>query len=87
MGQQYENISFLGIPNPIYNAKKCIYWYTKACNQRHAEACNNLSNFYAKGEGCQQNFDFSMELLKRSAELGSVLGKKNYKRELKRIFK
>ncbi|WP_295712292.1 tetratricopeptide repeat protein [Mucilaginibacter sp.] len=87
MGQQYEDIGFLGMPNPMYNAKKCVYWYTKAVEKGHAEACNNLSNFYALGDGCKQDFDMALGLLKRSAELGSVLGKKNYKMKLKDLAK
>ncbi|NHA06098.1 sel1 repeat family protein [Mucilaginibacter sp. HC2] len=83
MGQQYEDVGFLGIPNPLFDPKKCVYWYTKACNKGHAIACNNLSNFYALGDGCQQDFDRALELLKRSAELGSELGKKNYKMKLR----
>lgn len=87
MGQQHEDVGYLGAPNPMYNPKKCVYWYTKACQKGHAEACNNLSNFYALGEGCKQDFDMALELLKRSAELGSVLGKKNYKRKLRDLAK
>ncbi|HEY2580232.1 MAG TPA: tetratricopeptide repeat protein [Mucilaginibacter sp.] len=87
MGSQFEDIGYLGIPNPMYNPEKCVYWYTKACQKGHAEACNNLSNFYALGKGCKQDFDLALELLKRSAELGSVLGKKNYKMKLQDIGK
>jgi TPR repeat protein len=87
MGQQYEDIGYLGIPNPNYNPKKCIYWYTKACRKGHAEACNNLAVFYEKGECCEKNFNVSIELLQRSSNLGSVLGKKNLKIALKRLDK
>lgn len=77
--QQYENMSFLGVENPLYNPKKCVFWYTKACDKGHAEACNNLATFYEKGEGCKQNLSFALALYKRSADLGSPNGKKNYK--------
>ena len=83
MGAQYEDIGFLGMSNPIYNAKKCVYWYTKAIQKGHAEAHNNLAFFYEKGEGCKQNIDYTLELFKRAAELGSTNGKKNYKIQLR----
>jgi TPR repeat protein len=87
MGQQYEDISYLGLPNPIYNPERSVYWYAKACQKGHAEACNNLSNLHALGEGCQQDFSKALDLLKRSAELGSLLGKKNYKMKLRDLAK
>lgn len=83
LGQQYEDIGYLGIPNPIYNPKKCVYWYEKACRQNHAEAYNNLARLYEKGEGCEKNIKLAYKLYKKSAELGSELGKKNYKITLK----
>jgi TPR repeat protein len=79
LGQQYEDISFLGIPNPLYNPQKCVYWYSKACKNGHAEACNNLAHLYEKGEGCHQNLNLAFQLYQRSADLGSPNGKKNYK--------
>jgi hypothetical protein len=79
MGQQYEDIGYLGIPNPISNPKMCVYWYTKACQSGHAEACNNLATFYESGKVCKQNLDVALDLYKRSANLGSPNGKKNYK--------
>ncbi len=87
MGNEYDDIGYLGIPNPFYNIKKCFYWYSKACQKGHAEACNNLSVFYALGEGCKQDFSYALELLKRSGELGSVLGKRNYKMKLRDLEK
>ena len=77
--QQYENMSFLGIENPLYNPGKCVFWYTKACDRGHAEACNNLATFYEMGKGCKLNLNFALDLYKRSADLGSPNGKKNYK--------
>jgi len=77
--QQFENMGFLGFNNPMYNSKKCIFWYSKACNNGHAEACNNLAAFYEKGEGCKQDLNAALELYKKSAFLGSPNGKKNYK--------
>lgn len=79
LGQQYEDIGYIGIPNLNYSPQRCIYWYSKACNMGHPEACNNLSAFYEQGKGCKQDIQKAVELLKRSAELGSSLGKRNYK--------
>jgi TPR repeat protein len=85
--QQFENMSFLGIKNPKYDPKKCVFWYSKACKNDHAEACNNLANFYEKGEGCEKNLNFALELYKRSADLGSPNGKKNYKMMVRDLSK
>lgn len=79
LGQQYETMNFLHIHNPNHNPKKCVYWYTKACMQDHAEACNNLATFFESGIGCRQNLNKALALYKKSAMLGSTLGKKNYK--------
>jgi len=87
MGQQFEDIGFPGMPNPMYNAKKCVYWYTKASEKEHAEACNNLATFHEKGEGCKKNLDLALSLYKRSADLGSPSGKKNYKIMIRNLAK
>jgi TPR repeat protein len=79
LGQQYEDVGYLGMPNPMYNAKKCVYWYNKACLEGHAEACNNLATFYEKGEGCEKDLNLALTLYKRSSDLGSPNGKSNYK--------
>lgn len=83
MGQQYENINFLSVNNPKYSPKKCIYWYTKACYKNHPDACNNLASFYEEGNGCKKNLKLALDLYKKSAELGSINGKRNYKSILK----
>jgi TPR repeat protein len=83
--QQFENMSFLGIKNPLYNPKKCIFWYTKASEQGHPEAFNNLAHLYELGAGCQQNLDLALDLYKRAAELGSPSGKKNFRIMLKSL--
>ncbi|MFN0290102.1 tetratricopeptide repeat protein [Pedobacter helvus] len=79
LAQQYETMSFLAINNPMSNPKKRIYWYTKACERNHPEACNNLASLYELGEGCDKNLDLALALYKKSAELGSPNGKENYK--------
>lgn len=35
---QFDSISFLGMKNPLYDLKKCIYWYTKSAERGYAEA-------------------------------------------------
>jgi TPR repeat protein len=85
--QQFENMSFLGVNNPMYNPKKCIFWYSKACNKGHSEACNNLAHIYELGDGCEKNFDLALRLYEKSAELGSPIGKKNYKLMLRDLAK
>ena len=75
----------MGIPNPMYNPSKSVYWYKKACSQNQPEACNNLGNLYEKGEGCEQNLEEALLLYKKSSDLGYDLGKKNYKLMLKQM--
>lgn len=82
-GQQFENMNYLEFNNPFYDPKKCVYWYSKACENGHAEACNNLANFYEKGEGCERNFTIALSLYEKSAKLGSANGKKNHKEMIK----
>lgn len=84
-GQQYESMNYLNIQNPKYNPKKCIYWYTKACMQNHAEACNNLASFYETGEGCEKDLKKALDLYKKSADLGYSIGRKNYKIMLRQM--
>jgi TPR repeat protein len=78
-GQQYETMNYLSIENPKYNPAKCIYWYTKAAEQNHAGACNNLATFYESGNGCEKDVEKALALYKKSEELGDPQGKKNYK--------
>lgn len=77
--QQFDSISFLGNSNPLFNPKKCIYWYTKAANGGYVEAYNNLADFYERGEGIRQDLKMSYELYKKGAELGSASAKSNLK--------
>lgn len=87
LAQQYETMSFLDMNNPMFNAAKRIYWYTKACDQNHDEACNNLASIYELGEGCDIDLNRALELYKKSSYLGSPNGKKNYKIMLKDLRK
>lgn len=77
--QQFDSISFLGMENPLFSPKKCIYWYTKSAKLLYAEAYNNLADFYERGVGVKQDLRKSYELYKRGAELGSKLAKLNLK--------
>jgi TPR repeat protein len=79
LGQQYETMNYLSIENPKYNPTKCIYWYTKAAEQNHAAACNNLATFYESGQGCEKDLEKALALYKKAAELGDPQGKENYK--------
>lgn len=84
-GQQFENIGFLGMQNPLYDPKRCIYWYTKAVNKNHAESCNNLAAFYENGEGVKKDINKAKSLYKKGSELGSKTAKKNYALIIKQI--
>lgn len=76
--QLFESISYFDLNNPNYYPKKCIYWYTKACNQGHPAACNNLASFYENGEGIDKNLKKAFFLYKKSSDLGYSLGVENY---------
>ncbi|TKC60154.1 sel1 repeat family protein [Pedobacter hiemivivus] len=85
--QQFEDMSFLGVENPLFNPKKRNFWYHKAIEVDHPEAYNNLAVIYERGGGVEKNNDKALEFYKKSAGLGSVLGKKNYKIMLKDMAK
>ena len=85
LAQHYEGIGFWGVPNPYDSVLKRFYWYSKAASNNHAAAHNNLADMYERGDGCTQNIKKAAELYKRAAELGDILGKKNYKLLLKQI--
>lgn len=85
--QQFENISFLGVESPLFSPKRRNFWYHKAIESGHPEAYNNLASIYEIGEGLQRDYNKALELYKKSAELGSNLGKKNYKTMLKDMAK
>jgi len=82
LGQEHEDINCFG-PNPNYDPKRCLYWYTKACNNNIAEACNNLASLYGTGTACKVNNRKALSLYKKAADLGDDLAKNNY-RQLKK---
>lgn len=85
--QQFEDISYLGINNPLFNPKRRNFWYLKAAESGHSEACNNLAYVYEIGEGLKKDYVKALDFYRRSAELGSSLGKKNYKNMKRDIAK
>ena len=85
--QQFEDMGILGLQNPLFNIKRRNFWYHKAIEKGHPEAFNNLASIYEAGEGVEKSHDKALEFYRKSAELGSVLGKKNYKIMLKQMAK
>lgn len=85
--QQFEDMGILGLQNPLFNVKRRNFWYHKAIEKEHPEAYNNLASIYTLGEGVEKDYEKALELYRKSAELGSVLGKKNYKIMLKHMAK
>lgn len=85
--QQFDDMGILGLENPLFNPKRRNFWYHKAIESGHSEAYNNLASIYSIGEGVEKDYDKALEFYKRSAELGSPLGKRNYKLMLKQMGK
>lgn len=86
LGQHFEDINYWGV-NPDFNPEKCVYWYTKACDNNHAEACNSLAHCYELGSGVEKSLSTALSLYEKSAILGSQLGQDNHqllKKELNR---
>lgn len=83
LAQHYEDSGFWGCPNPYFNNKKRFYWYLKSANNGNGEAFNNLADLFERGDGCIKDLDKSITFYKKAMELGSSLGKKNYKKMLK----
>ena len=67
--QTFEDVNFMGSGHDV---KKCVYWYTKACEKDVPEAFNSLATYYEEGHGVDQDLDKALELYKRGAELGDV---------------
>lgn len=85
--QQFEDMNFSSLKNPNYNPKKCVFWYTKSCNQGFAPACNNLAHLIENGIGVRKNLKAAFKLYKKSADLGYEIAKENYKIMLKQLRK
>lgn len=87
LGQQYDETSFLGVVNPMHNKEKMLYWYSKACDNNNAEACNCLAFMYEVGDGCKKDLSKAFTLYTKSARLGSGIGAENlktFKRQMSR---
>lgn len=82
----YEDQNYF-VPNPMYNKKRRFYWYVKAANAGHPEACNNLANLYENGNGTKKDLKKALFFYKKSYELGCSYAKKNYKILLNEIEK
>ena len=68
----YEEINYFGV-NKNYSLKKCKYWYEKASNLNHAEACNNLAIILES----ENEIEKAKKLYKKAIKLGSINAKKN----------
>lgn len=87
LAQHYEDVGFLGDPNPCFNNSKRFYWYLKAAKNNNGAAYNNLADLIERGDGCEIDLNKSLDYYKKSMELGNVLGKKNYKKMLQDLKK
>lgn len=85
LAQHYEDIGFWGVVNPYDNVKKRFYWYTKAVENNHAAACNDLASMYEVGAGCEKSIAKAKELYKKGADLGDDNAKGNYRILLRQI--
>ncbi|MCT4665469.1 MAG: hypothetical protein N4A45_09580 [Flavobacteriales bacterium] len=76
LGQFYENDAYL-TPNPFANASKCLYWYSKATNFNHPEACNMLATIYESGICCKRSLRKALYLYEKGSKLGYDISKEN----------
>lgn len=67
----YEDINFWGV-NKSYAPNRCFYWYSKACNLNHADACNSLATMYLRGISCQKNVKTSLVLFEKALRIDSA---------------
>ena len=59
------------------NKAEAIKWYTKAAEQGHADAQNDLGVMYQDGLGKEQNYAEALKWHTKSAEQGNVLAQHN----------
>lgn len=83
LAQHYEDTGYFGIPNPFFNSTKRFYWYSKASNNNHAAAYNQLGYLIEHNEDNQKDLTKALDCYRKSMELGDDLGKKNYKKMLR----
>jgi len=72
LGQLYEDTGYLG-----HKPRWSNYWYRKAGNQGHGEACNCLGYNYEHGIGLKIDKKKAKNWYKKGAKLGSVLAAGN----------
>ncbi len=75
-GQQFEEYNFFGV-NPNYDAKKCFFWYSKACSANISDACNSLAILYESGVAGIKDIEIARELYNKAIYLGNKLAAKN----------
>ena len=49
---------------------QAVYWYEKAVEQNHAEACYRLGGCYEYGMGVEKDIDKANELYAKASQLG-----------------
>jgi TPR repeat protein len=52
--QQYENIGFLGVPNPHYAPPKCIYWYKRLARKAMPRLTITFQDFMRPAKGASR---------------------------------
>lgn len=65
--------------NPFYNARKCFYWYKKACDSNVGAACNSAAILYEFGVAGVQDIEIARELYTKAISLGDKFAIKNLK--------
>ena len=56
---------------------KAVEWYTKAAEQGHAQAQNNLGDCYDGGDGVAQDYSKAVEWYRKAAEQGNAVAQNN----------
>lgn len=67
-----------GVPS---NTNKALQWYTKASNSGDANATLNLASIYLLGRGTTVDRNKGCDLLRKAANLGSVIAASSLGRE------
>ena len=87
LAKQFDVLAFFGTGfNPMHNPKLSLFWYKKACENDHKEACVQLALYYEKGVIYKQNIKKAIELYKKAADLGNKLAMKKYQALIKKTI-
>ena len=81
LGQKYEDTGFFG-----ENPKRALYWYLKAAEKGHAEACNCIGFYHDHGIGVKKNPQKAITWYKKGANRGSKLARKTWQKVCKGNF-